>query len=154
MHPDFISNSNAFNHPCVVAEGPDDKGYVTCFQLTSFGNYQGLLDKYADKGTQSMASQRIRWLLIECGGKAPNHDNLPMLNYDSACSGSLPKTTYVNCEKWFKIRPSDLVIQGKTKNLKLSMGSVQDAWYHHEEVLEVRYGVMAKALEKCPGLMP
>ncbi|RDI77259.1 hypothetical protein Vi05172_g12769 [Venturia inaequalis] len=155
-HPDFINNSKAFDHPCVVVDGPDNKGYVTCFQLTSFGQYQGLMDKYADRTDQygwpqSMASQRMRWLLIECGGVIPNHDNLPMLYYESPCSARLPKCTYVNCETWFKVRPSDLVVQGRVK--KLSSGSVQAAWVHHG-VLENTYGVMKKAVFDYPGLVP
>lgn len=156
-HPDFVNNSKAFVHPCVVVDGTDAKGYFTCFQLTSFGQYQGLLDKYSDKidrcgQPRSMASQRMRWLLIECDGAKPNHDNLPILHYDSPRSARMQKCTYVNCETWFKIRASDLVVQGRVK--KLSGSSVQAAWRHHNEVLEKSYGVMSKALINCPGLMP
>ncbi|TID23793.1 hypothetical protein E6O75_ATG03429 [Venturia nashicola] len=155
-HPDFANNSKAFQHPCVVVAEPDAKGYVTCFQMTSFGQYQGLLDKYSDKinqhgQTKSMAAQRMRWLLIDCGGVKPNHDNLPMMHYESG-SDRMPKCTYVNCEKWFKVKPSHLVVQGRVR--QLSRSSVQLAWNHHDGVLEKTYGAMSKALINFPYLMP
>lgn len=155
QHPDFI-NSKAFIHPCVVVEGADAKGYLTCLQLTSFHVSNGLLNKYADKiganrRTRSMASQRKRWLLFECNNRMPNHDDLPTMRYESTSSGRMEKATYINCEKWFKIRPSDLVVKGPV--MKLSMCSVEIAWQHHK-FLERRHRVMSVTRRDYPGLMP
>ncbi|QDS69669.1 hypothetical protein FKW77_009535 [Venturia effusa] len=132
QHPDFKNNSRAFGHPCLVTEGPDAKGYLTCFQSTSFGQAGGLMTKYADKGSKSMAGQRNRWLLIDCNGKTANHDNQPLLSYEPHFSGRMQKTTYVNCEKWFKIRPCDLTTKGPVPMLcdDHAKRSPQQPWSH------------------------
>ena len=121
QHPDF-QHIGAWDHLCLVFADPDDKGYLKCFQMTAFSGFPGgLSEKYPGPDNKY---QRNRWLLVE-SCQRQGHDNLPILKYDK---GKLGKPSYVNTEKYFKIRAEHLVKNGPTK---LTRDSVTIAEKHH-----------------------
>jgi hypothetical protein len=121
QHPDF-QTKNAWHHPCLVIADPDDKEYLKCFQMTAFSGYPGgLEEKYPGPGNRN---QRNRWLLVE-SSQRQGHDNLPVLKIEK---GIFSKPSYVNTEKYFKIKAEHLV---PTTKIKLTIGSVDIAKMHH-----------------------
>jgi hypothetical protein len=95
------------------------------FAGTSFSQYTCLEDKYQG---ERHAGQRKRWLLIESTTKA-NHDNLPILEYETKVH--LSKGTYINTEKWFKIKQEHLQDPSKSAIIKLKEDSVKTVLKHH-----------------------
>lgn len=126
-HPDFQRASGYNRHPAIVVGEANSKGFVLCMQATSFSAASNdLMVKYP--GDQ--AEQRRRWLLVEDSSRV-GHDNLPVLLL--AKGSQMTKPTWINTEKAFCIRTSDLTAFANKANgrFQLDDRSVDTIISHH-----------------------